>query len=441
MILKDMFQSLDRRTFLKFLSATGIAALIEPRRLLASMSQNNMSRFIFVENKAATTGFTINASVVQNMVNKGITLLANTPDLGEAWKSLLPGITPAHTVAVKVNAFSSQIPTHPDVTYAVVNSLRQMCFGAEYFPENNIIIYDRWQVHLADAGYTINTSGTGVRCFGTIGSSVGYSSETYSVNGVTQRLSNIVTEMADYLINIAVLKNHAAAGVTGCMKNHYGTVENPDQLHGSFCNPYIPALNSLDPILSKQCVFICDALFGIYEGGPDNYPQFIPNMLLMSNDIVSVDFWERELLKVYGCQTLDRAGHIDTAAEAPYSLGTKDPSQMDILTASDTISSSNYPESLVKPENLLLEQNHPNPFSGRTQIRFYVSETENIDITIYDVAGRRVRSLFSQTKGAGWHTVGWDGYCDSGRSAASGVYFCLLRTKKHKKSIAMHLLR
>lgn len=223
MVLKDIFRSLDRRTFLKLLSMTGIAALVEPRRLMASLIQTDLSRLIFVEDKAATTGFSINASVVQEMVNDGITVLANNPSIGEAWKSLLPGITPTHTVAIKVNAFNPLVPTHPEVTYAAVNGLKQMLFGSEFFPENNIIIYDRWNIHLVDAGYTTNTSDIGVRCFGTIGTDVGYSTQTFNVNGVTQRLTSILTEMANYLINISILKNHDAAGATLCLKNHYGT--------------------------------------------------------------------------------------------------------------------------------------------------------------------------------------------------------------------------
>jgi uncharacterized protein (DUF362 family) len=441
MILKDIFQSLDRRTFLKLLSITGIAALVEPRRLVASLAQDDLSRLIFVENKAATTGFSINAGVVQEMVNDGITVLANIPDIGEAWKSLLPGITPVNTIGIKVNCFNSLMPAHPEVTYAVANSLKKMYFGTGYFPENNIIIYDVANMHLRDSGYTINTSDTGVRCFGTIETGIGYSAPIYDVNGIFQGLSNILVEMIDYLINISVLKNHGLAGATLCLKNHYGTTEDPDYLHGNFCDPYIPALNALPPIRDKQHVNILDALFGIYEGGPMGSPQFISNMLVMSMDPVAVDFWGRELLKVYGAENLERASYIDTATQAPYSLGTNDPTQMDIITVSGTIVEDTYPEYLINRDEILLPQNHPNPFSRNTQIRFHLSRTEHVDVTIFDVSGRRVRGLLGQTLGAGWHTARWDGHNDAGHPVSSGIYFCLVRTKRFKKSISMHVLR
>ncbi|NIR51631.1 T9SS type A sorting domain-containing protein [candidate division KSB1 bacterium] len=75
------------------------------------------------------------------------------------------------------------------------------------------------------------------------------------------------------------------------------------------------------------------------------------------------------------------------------------------------------------PKTFDLEQNFPNPFNPSTVIRFKLPEAAQVTLTIYDVLGRRVRTLVSNAAyAAGVHKLTWDGRDDSGNSAASGVY-------------------
>jgi flagellar hook assembly protein FlgD len=60
---------------------------------------------------------------------------------------------------------------------------------------------------------------------------------------------------------------------------------------------------------------------------------------------------------------------------------------------------------------------------------------------VYDATGRRVRGLIDNTIDAGWHEVPWTGDTDSGRRAASGVYFCQLEANGYKKAVIMQLVR
>jgi hypothetical protein len=71
----------------------------------------------------------------------------------------------------------------------------------------------------------------------------------------------------------------------------------------------------------------------------------------------------------------------------------------------------------------------PNPFSGVTTIRYELGGDDNVQLAIYDVAGRRVRTLADGPEGQGIHTVHWDGRDDAGNRVASGVYFFSLDTK------------
>lgn len=437
MTTENFLRGIDRRTFLKIVSITGAAGLIYPQRLLSGIAPLANSRVVLIEDSSATSGVTIDAAVAQSMVNCGIMNLAQEFDVGEAWKALLPGVSETSVIAIKVNCINSSLSSHPEVAYAIANALTQMDFGGTPFPENNIIIFDRTNYELTSAGYTLNTTTTGVRCFGTNRSGVGYSGETYDINGSTQTLSTIVTEMADFMVNLSVLKNHGTAGVTLSMKNHYGTCNSPGSIHGNHCDPYIPALNALAPIRDKQLVHICDALLGIYSGGPSGSPQFAANTFIMSADPVTVDYQGRVILVDNGCTTDDRAHHIETAAGAPYNLGTADPAEMDIVTVSNPAGVDGG----LGLTNIMLQQNHPNPFTSDTSIRFYLPKSEPVSLSVYDANGRRVRRLVDNTVGAGWHEVPWTGDTDSGRRAASGVYFCQLETPGYRKAVVMQLVR
>jgi hypothetical protein len=78
------------------------------------------------------------------------------------------------------------------------------------------------------------------------------------------------------------------------------------------------------------------------------------------------------------------------------------------------------------PDALALTGNHPNPFNPATAIRFAVPRTAEVELAIYDVAGRRVATLVDGVLAADHHEVTWQGRDDRGQSVASGVYFCRL---------------
>ena len=88
-----------------------------------------------------------------------------------------------------------------------------------------------------------------------------------------------------------------------------------------------------------------------------------------------------------------------------------------------------------------LRQNVPNPFGAATRIDFVLKRGDTVDVTIYDVAGRRVASLVRGPVSSGVHQVSWDGRTESGGPAASGVYRYVLRTSDGSVSRSMMLLR
>lgn len=93
------------------------------------------------------------------------------------------------------------------------------------------------------------------------------------------------------------------------------------------------------------------------------------------------------------------------------------------------------------PQRVVLHPNNPNPFNPETRIRYELSRSTAVDLDVYDLLGRRVRSLVQKRRIAGEHTVRWDATDDNGQPLASGVYFYRLRAGDEVRSQKMTLIR
>ena len=75
-----------------------------------------------------------------------------------------------------------------------------------------------------------------------------------------------------------------------------------------------------------------------------------------------------------------------------------------------------------------LFSNFRNPARGSASFRFYLRQKADVQLTVYDVAGRRIRSLVQSTTDSGVHEVRWDGNNDAGAVMGSGVYILRFET-------------
>ncbi|MBC7185804.1 MAG: T9SS type A sorting domain-containing protein [Calditrichaeota bacterium] len=91
----------------------------------------------------------------------------------------------------------------------------------------------------------------------------------------------------------------------------------------------------------------------------------------------------------------------------------------------------------TREQSWCLAQNYPNPFIGATTISFRLATTDQIAVEVYDVAGRKVRTLAEGLQADGWHQLRWDGRDARGVPLPAGVYFCRLKSKLFDKSIKM----
>jgi hypothetical protein len=80
----------------------------------------------------------------------------------------------------------------------------------------------------------------------------------------------------------------------------------------------------------------------------------------------------------------------------------------------------------IIPDELALIQNYPNPFNMETMISFSLPSTDDVELVVYDLLGRKVATLYSGPAEAGTTNVRWDGRSSSGDEIASGVYYYTL---------------
>jgi len=83
--------------------------------------------------------------------------------------------------------------------------------------------------------------------------------------------------------------------------------------------------------------------------------------------------------------------------------------------------------SKVTPNSFELSQNYPNPFNPSTVIRYNIPESGNVKLTVYNILGKEVKTLFEGNKNAGNYQINWNSENSYGGKVSSGVYFYELK--------------
>ncbi len=100
---------------------------------------------------------------------------------------------------------------------------------------------------------------------------------------------------------------------------------------------------------------------------------------------------------------------------------------------------SSNPETL--PKEFRLYQNYPNPFNPETVISFQLSTVSHVDLTVFDLLGRKVATLVNGEKGPGASQMRWDGKDEKGHDVRSGLYFYRLTIPVFTQTKKMLLVR
>ena len=402
----------------------------------SGLGKGDVATVVEVYHPEATIDMSVQAEVVATMVDLGILTLTGEETVGEAWASIFPVITANSMISIKINTISnksSHLTVHPELVYAITSGLQLMQLGRTDFPAENIIIWDRREDELINAGFEINTSDEGVKCMACNSPGVGFdTSYPMDVSGKLEYPCTILTEQCDYLINIALVKDHYRAEGTFTLKNHYGSVKYPGALHADSCDPYAAALNA-DPLFEEKTTLVMlDSLFGVYNGGPVQYPQEVYNTIHFATDRVAIDACGKDILNETRLEKGLSAHDVPHIATAE-SLGVGTTNYViDRVTPTgiDERSDQNRGAPGVRGTSPILYQNSPNPFNPTTLLRFDIpgssSERTPVNLSIFDTRGRLVKRLLRRELAGGCHSISWNGIDDHGKARPSGIYTAVL---------------
>ena len=141
--------------------------------------------------------------------------------------------------------------------------------------------------------------------------------------------------------------------------------------------------------------------------------------------------------------TLDDAGNCyvtggfrGTAVFGSYSLTSN--GWVDIFVAK--LNSSVLAENEIIQTEIGLS-NYPNPFNPTTTLSFSLQNNSNVELSIYNIKGQKVKQLFRNQLSSGQHSVVWDGKDDQNKSVTSGIYFYKLKAGEFEEIKKMLLLR
>ena len=110
-------------------------------------------------------------------------------------------------------------------------------------------------------------------------------------------------------------------------------------------------------------------------------------------------------------------------------------------TASLTLESLDIENSSNLPESFIVHQNFPNPFNPFTTLSYQLPKEGNVEIIIYDMAGRLVKNLILEHQTAGHKTFKWDATNNNGKPVSTGLYIYTISTRDLKQSRKMLFLK
>ncbi len=284
--------TLDRREFLTRLATTvgGIGSALGTLPAFAQLSSGqlqpettqtaSLTPVVEATGKQVWENEQLNEDAVSELMDQAMMKLTGRSSAKEAWRDI---VLPDDVVGIKINPLAGpELSTHSIIVDKIVEGL----YGAGVL-RKQIVIWDRFEEHLLNAGYPIKQDESDVRTFASDTEGIGYDDEVYYESekdsiarreneSTHSRYSRIVTEQVDVIINVPVLKHHAMAGVSGCLKNlAFGSVDNTRRFHGKpiYCNPAIGEILEHKVLKDKLTLNIVDGLLASFDRGPTYHAE------------------------------------------------------------------------------------------------------------------------------------------------------------------------
>jgi hypothetical protein len=249
------------------------------------------------EKSVDTATHKVDPRTVGEMLSRGMRSLTGAKKERDAWASFFDA---TDVVGIKVNCSGApNIFSATEVVAGIVNNL--IALG---IPARNIYIYERFPDQLTSVHYDRHLP-AGINIIAaeeTRGSSASYDPNTYvetnffGEDDTRSNMIRLVTERFTKIINVPNMKDHGAAGVTGCLKNiAYGNFSNVARSHNrekTNTLSFIGTLAGVEPLRSRTVLQIMDGLRGVWHGGPFSVNpkfRFYPKTIVFGTDPVAID--------------------------------------------------------------------------------------------------------------------------------------------------------
>ena len=175
--------------------------------------------------------------------------------------------------------------------------------------------------------------------------------------------------------------------------------------------PFTIYINNGDAIFSKQTDIIPFDEMNWYDIGQTGYPEFVT--------IITGDF----------------DGDLDT----DLFLSQYGEPLFVLYNPSNELNINESMQNIVTEYNI--HQNYPNPFNPTTSVRYDLPEDAMVNITIYDMMGRIVKTLVNGSQTAGYRTIQWDATNNEGQSVSAGLYLYTIEAGQFRQTKKMVLLK
>jgi uncharacterized protein (DUF362 family) len=262
-------------------------------------------RVVEVSHPQAIVANRVSQPIVHELLERGLKDLTGESSTAAAFAKF---VQPNDIVGIKINPSGAPACcSSPEIVREIIEGL-----AAAGVPLRNIVVYDRFGYEI-DLGSYQPLMPPGIEIVGVqdgLLDASGYDANIYcDVNffgewETRSYMASIVASRLTKIINVPTLKDHSAAGVTGCLKNvAYGTFNNVARSHQtpySFTNPLIGVMCSVEPLRSKVVLNIMDGMRMVWHGGPLTQNQnfiFPAGLLLLSTDPVAMDTVELEMIE------------------------------------------------------------------------------------------------------------------------------------------------
>jgi uncharacterized protein (DUF362 family) len=239
----------------------------------------------------------VNRDLVRQMLSTGLKSLTGDNRDDDAWARF---ITPKDVVGIKINCSGApRICSTPELVGAIGDRL----VAAGVAPKN-IWVYERFENQLRTVPYS-KFLPAGVNLFAAEtdrGSILSYDPKVYvetdffGEEDTRSNLIRLVSETFTKIVNVPVMKEHQASGVTGCLKNiAYGDFSNVARSHRfekTNTLTFIGTLAAVEPLRSRTVLNVMDGFHGVWHAGPfSNDPRFrfYPKEIMIGTDPVAMD--------------------------------------------------------------------------------------------------------------------------------------------------------